>query len=119
MAYIIVVEDDELVLAVCKRNLQVLGHEVLGMVDGLDLADEINKHTPDLIILDINLPFKNGFELMAEVKETHPQVTIIGVSSTPLSNLSNADAYKHLMDDFLAKPFTTNEFSEKINKLVK
>ena len=119
MAYIIVIEDDELVLAVVKRTLLNQDHEVLCLEDGLDIITEITKRKPDLVISDINLPFKNGLQIMEEIKKVHgDEIPIIGMSSTPLSDLKNKELYQQNMNAFLAKPFNKNDLKEKISLLL-
>lgn len=79
-----------------------------------------NTITPDLILLDINLPRKNGHEILVKIKED-PRLKKIPVIM--LSTSTNHDdvmkAYKNMANCFISKPLEIEEFAEKVNEIKK
>lgn len=87
MAKILVVEDEENIRELHKRNLTRNNHEVETVENGLDALDKVREFKPDLILLDIMLPELSGIELLQLLKEQPkykdiPVLMITGVSGT-------------------------------------
>lgn len=69
MAYkILVVDDEEGLVLLMETNLQVAGFQVLTAFDGEEALRQVEKEKPDLILLDIRMPRKNGWEVCQELK---------------------------------------------------
>lgn len=69
MSHILVVEDEEFLVRALKDNLESEGYTVAVAMDGETAFTELAKKIPDLILLDLLLPKKNGFDVLKEVKE--------------------------------------------------
>lgn len=69
MSYILVVEDEEFLVRSLKDNLESEGYTVAVAIDGEAVFNELAKKKPDLILLDLLLPKKNGFDVLREIKE--------------------------------------------------
>lgn len=113
---ILLIEDDETMRGALKRLFEGEGYRVIPAADGTQLSQVLDNSMVDLIILDIGLPWINGFEL-AELMKSHHEL-----KSIPLifisGRTSQADikrAFSVGADDFLKKPFEI----EKIKKTVK
>ena len=70
MEKILIVEDEEPINQLIKMNLKLVGYECDQAFDGKEALEKIVSNKYDLIILDIMLPYHNGFEIMKYVKET-------------------------------------------------
>ena len=83
MKKILLVEDDKFLANLLKLKLSKQGFEIIQAYDGEEAIAKLRSIKPDLILLDIILPKKNGFELMKEInQDSHlPQVPIIVVSN--------------------------------------
>lgn len=117
-ATILVVEDRREVLDVLHRTLSDNGYEVITATDG-DLALEVAlDRLPDLIILDIGLPKKNGFAVARELRArafTNP-ILILTARDTIQDTVAGLDAGA---DDYLSKPFDYDELLARVRALLR
>ncbi|MEK7646990.1 MAG: response regulator [Patescibacteria group bacterium] len=65
---IFLVEDDQFIVRAYKDSLERAGFEVTVAFDGVEAMEQLKSMTPDLILLDIIMPLKNGFEVLSELK---------------------------------------------------
>ncbi|MFN8572200.1 MAG: response regulator transcription factor [Gemmatimonadaceae bacterium] len=118
MATILVVEDRREVLDVLQRTLTDNGYEVLAAADG-DVALEIAlDQRPDLLILDIGLPKKNGYVVARELRSrafTNP-ILMLTARDTVQDKVTGLDAGA---DDYLAKPFDYDELLARVRALLR
>ena len=92
--------------------------EVVTIGDGSQIVDAIRKETPDIVLVDVNMPNKNGYEVAAFVKSgsTHnvPVVLLAGA----FEPVNEAQAKEAGCDGVLVKPFEPNQVIEKVKKLL-
>ena len=116
---ILVVDDDEVMRSGLKRILEAEGYRVLLAVDGLELSKTLENTRLDLILLDVNLPWVDGFELCRMLKD-HPvlkQVPLILVSARK----SKGDiemGFAAGCDDYITKPFDVDYINQVIHKML-
>lgn len=67
---IVLIEDDEILAKVLREELLEAGFEVVNAYDGEEGLDFVRKEMPDLVLLDLVLPKKHGFEVLAELKKS-------------------------------------------------
>ncbi len=116
MANIMVVEDETAIADLVLMNLKMVGHNGFHAGDGNEAIGLINIQKPDLIILDVMLPGKDGFELMKEI-EPHGIPVIFLTAKEELM-----DKVKGLQlgaDDYMVKPFATIELLARIEAVLK
>jgi DNA-binding response OmpR family regulator len=70
MAKILIVEDDRMLSKLYENKIFELGHEVISAYDGYDGIEKFKKERPDLIVLDIVFPIKNGLEVLREIRKS-------------------------------------------------
>jgi two-component system response regulator VicR len=70
MCKILIVEDNPVNLFLYKEVLEKAGHKIVMCSNGIDIVNVIEKETPNVLILDILLPIKTGFEIYNEIKKT-------------------------------------------------
>ena len=115
---VLVCEDDEMVLKMVEFKLQKEGHEVYLAKDGKEAIDKILSLRPDIIITDIMMPYLTGLEIVHKVrKEMGLNTPIIIVSSIGLEK-TVLEAFQLGADDFITKPFSPNELSVRVKKLL-
>ena len=122
MKKIALIEDDVTIKEMYKMKLEMEGYSVVCANDGEKALEVIKKENPDLILLDILMPKKDGFEVLKELKNSQDS----GVKSIPvvmLTNLSNrediAEAEKLGAADYLVKArVTPNEVANKVGSFV-
>ena len=115
---ILICEDDEMVLKMVEFKLRKEGYEVHLAHDGKEASTQIQELKPDLIITDIMMPYLNGLEIVNLVRKTLKFTTpIIIVSSIGLEK-TVLEAFQLGADDFITKPFSPNELSVRVKKLL-
>lgn len=115
---ILVVDDDEIMRNALKRILETEGYKVVLAIDGLELSKVLETSRLDMILLDVNLPWVDGFELCRLIKDHHTlkDVPVILVSARK----SKADiqaGFDAGCNDYVTKPFDIDYITGVINKL--
>ena len=85
---ILLVEDDNEIRAIYQLKFKLSGHEIDVAEDGKRAIKMIKEDKPDLVLLDILLPYKDGFEILREIKNID-DTEIQAIKFVMLSNLSN------------------------------
>lgn len=121
MKKIIIIEDEEVLLDLLKKKLLKEGYQVESAQDGQIGLDKIKANPPDLILLDIIMPKKGGFEVMEELNldEKLKQIPIIVISNS--GQPIELDRVKELgATDWLIKTdFNPQELVDKVKKYLK
>lgn len=117
---ILLVEDDTFISGMYQTKLTMLGYTVRVAVDGESGWQELKKEIPDLLLLDIVLPRKDGFEILSDIRN---DAQLKGLPVILLTNLGQKpDVQKGLelgADDYIIKAhFTPTEVVEKIEKML-
>ena len=116
--HILIVEDEPKVASFVQRGLEENGFSCGIALDGLMGKRMFDTGDYDLIILDINLPYKNGFELCQEIRVSNQIIPVIMLTAlgTTEDKLSGFDSGA---DDYLLKPFEFRELLARIRSLLK
>lgn len=117
MYKILVIEDDELISSLIQENLNKWNYQAYGINDFSNVLNEFKAVSPDLVLLDINLPFFNGYYWCNEIRKLS-NVPIIFISSAS-DNMNIVMAMNMGGDDFLAKPFDLNVLIAKVNAVIR
>ncbi len=114
---ILVVDDDEVMRNALKRILESEGFKVIVASDGLELSKVLESSRFDMILLDVNLPWVDGYELCRLVKNHYAlkEVPLILVSAR-----KSEDDIKRGFDsgctDYITKPFDVEKMTEIVNR---
>ncbi|HAD03916.1 MAG: Fis family transcriptional regulator [Desulfuromonadales bacterium GWD2_61_12] len=112
---ILVVDDEHLIRWSLEQNLKKQGYEVISAGTGEDALRLVRDESPDLILLDIQLPGINGLQVLEKVKELEEEVIVIMV--TALGVLETAvKAMRMGAYDYINKPFNLDELAIIIKK---
>jgi len=115
---ILLVEDEQKIADTLCVGLQEQGYQVAVAYDGNRGAELFGQHSFDLMVLDLNLPGLNGYELCRRIRAVNTQVPIIML--TALSALKDKiEGYDSGADDYVVKPFEFRELLMKIRVLLK
>lgn len=117
---VLVIEDDETMRSAIQRILEPDGFLVKLAADATELSQVMNDEAVDLILLDIGLPWINGFELGQMLKEHKDlkKIPLVFISGQA-SEKDMKDAFAIGADDFIKKPFDIEKFKKTINVLLK
>jgi DNA-binding response OmpR family regulator len=118
MAKIIIVDDDEKVTTLLGRFLAASGYRVTVVNDSSKAMQAANTILPDLIILDIMMPYPDGFTLCKMLRDEPKFAKTPILIITALDN-SNSKATTFGANDYLAKPFNLDELAYKVEVLLK
>jgi CheY-like chemotaxis protein len=122
--YILVVDDDPDLVETVGMMLESKGCEVGMAYDGIEGEESIRKRRPDLIVLDIMMPRKDGYVLCAELKANPdtrdiPVVLLTAVSdAVPSTTYTHADGMSTEADDYIPKPIETESLWDVISNLL-
>jgi CheY-like chemotaxis protein len=120
---IMIVEDDAFVMDIYKTRLSQEGYEILDASNGVEAVKKLKdgKKMPDLILLDIIMPYMDGFDVLEEIKKNEKTKKIPVVLLTNLSQKDDVEKGLGLgASDFIIKShFTPSEVLEKIKMLIK
>ena len=121
-AKILLVEDDNFLRSICLKKLVKEGFEVFEAIDGEKALKNLEKYSPNIVLLDLVLPTMDGFEILTSIRK-NPDPKLAAVPIIILSNLGQDEEIKKAMDlganMFLVKAnFTTGEIVKKVKKLL-
>lgn len=109
---ILIVEDDITIGEKIKSHLEKWAYKVILATDFQDILGEVTAVSPDLILMDITLPYYNGFYWCAEIRKLF-KIPIVFISSAD-DNMNIVMAMDMGGDDFIAKPFDLAVLTAKI-----
>jgi DNA-binding response OmpR family regulator len=119
---ILVVDDDPDLVESVSMKLESENFSVTKAYDGVEAWDKIKEERPDLIILDVMMPRKNGYELCNELKKSEEYKDIIVVLLTAVADAVTSTSYTHmdgkttLADDFIPKPIELDRLMEIVKE---
>jgi CheY-like chemotaxis protein len=121
MARILLIDDDDAVRTMLRLTLNEFGHQVTEARDGAEGLKLLRNAGTDLVITDILMPEKEGFEVMLELRATHPSLKIIAISGG--GRMISAKDYLAVAKAFgasktLAKPFSNEALLAAIGELL-
>lgn len=117
MYRILIVEDDKVIAKAMNRQMIAWGYETCVPEDFRNIMEHFVEFDPQLVLLDISLPFYNGYHWCTEIRRVS-NVPIIFISSNS-DNMNIVMAMNMGADDFIAKPFDFNVLIAKIQALLR
>jgi two-component system KDP operon response regulator KdpE len=117
MATILIVEDDQELLKMLQVGLKRMGHDIIGSPNGVDALYQAAYAKPDLVVLDLMMPWASGDAVLGFIRSTDALkgTRVLVLSAHPngqqISEQLNADAY-------LAKPVDINTLRQNIESLL-
>jgi DNA-binding response OmpR family regulator len=117
MAHVLVVEDADDIRLLLVDLLDVMGHTVTEVADGLSGVREAIRHPPDLIILDLMMPTASGDSALQFIRGT-PQIAHLPVLVLSAHVDVEAIATRYGADAWLSKPVEMKTLREKITELL-
>ncbi len=122
--YILVVDDDPDLVETVAMMLESKGCEVGRAYDGVEGEESIRQRRPDLVILDVMMPRKDGYQLCGELKSDEatrsiPIVLLTAVGeAVPSTSYTHADGMSTEADEYIAKPIDTESMWNIVNSLL-
>lgn len=117
MFRILIIEDDKVISDKIEKHLEKWGYQVECVADFANVLKYFNRFEPELVLMDIGLPFYNGYYWCGEIRKIS-QVPIIFISSAS-DNMNVVMAINMGGDDFIVKPFDLEILSAKIQAVLR
>jgi DNA-binding response OmpR family regulator len=114
---VLVIEDSEAIRLPVATALSALGYEVEAWRDGAALSERLGPVAPDVVILDVMLPGRDGFQLLQEIRRTSTAAVIMLTARD-----TTADRVRGLTggaDDYLVKPFAMAELVARVQAVLR
>ena len=115
---ILVVEDTEAIRVSVETALHTAGFVVRALPDGTELEPELTRFRPDLVVLDVMLPMRNGYEVLKELRRRGSTVAILMLTAKGMEG-DKILGLKLGADDYLAKPFGLGELLARVEALLR
>ncbi len=118
---ILVVDDDPDLVEAVSMKLEAKNYRVAKAYDGVEAMDRINEEKPALVILDVMMPRKNGWDVCEEIKNDDGLKDIAVVLLTAVADSVKTTSYTHhdgkttLADDYIPKPIDLDELMEIVS----
>jgi two-component system, sensor histidine kinase and response regulator len=117
---ILIVDDSQVDASMLRELLTLLGHTAYPACDGIEALEMVKANPPDLILMDVNMPGKNGYEVCKNLKlnpelSTIPVIFLSGVADT----MGITQAFAAGGVDYVTKPYVIEELSSRINTHLK
>ena len=114
MARILVVEDNPDNLKLFRAILVMKGHEVTSLLSGDGLLEALVQSRPDLVLMDIQLPGRDGFELLSEIRASpFAKLTVVALTAHAMSG-DREKAREAGFDEYITKPIDIATFPDLV-----
>ena len=112
----LIVDDEEAIRELIKMSLEIAGYECYLAIDGDDAIKKMNEVKPDLVLLDIMLPIKDGYTLAPIFIDNNIPVIFLTAKD---STIDKVKGLKIGADDYITKPFETIELLARIESVLR
>lgn len=122
--YVLIVDDDPDLVEAVAMNLESRGFSIGKAYDGIEAWESIKAKRPDLVVLDVMMPRKNGYEVCDELKSDNeykdiPVILLTAVgSAVPSTTYTHQDGMKVQADDYVPKPVDLDKLAELVSELI-
>ena len=119
MARILIVEDSPDNMKLFRTILGLKGHDVIGLAGGDGLLNAIEEKSPDLVLMDIQLPGKDGFTLLQEIRgSAASHVRVIALTAHAMTG-DRERALDAGFDGYITKPIDIRGFPEQVDRALR
>lgn len=115
---ILAVDDERHIVRLVEVNLQRAGYEVVTAYDGREALEKVQSENPDLVVLDVMMPYMDGFEVLKNLKADPATAEIPVIMLT--AKAQDADVFKGWqsgVDCYLTKPFNPMELLTFVKRI--
>jgi type IV pilus assembly protein PilB len=117
---VLLVDDEDQLRRVMRDLLERDGYAVIEAADGVEALDQVDRHAPDIIVLDLNLPGLDGFGVLSHLRSRRATEAIPVVVLTARGDEENEiRVFEFGADDFLSKPFRARALSARLDAVLR
>lgn len=110
---ILIIDDEDSIHLLYSEEFEEEGYEVYGALSGEAALDKLNDISPDLVILDINMPGMDGIEVLRKIKEINPNLPVILSSAY---QEFKQDLASWASDDYIVKSANLDELKAAVKR---
>lgn len=115
---LLLVDDDEVLLKALRRSLEALGYGIAVCSDGNLVLGAIASSDPDMVVLDVMLPGKDGFTVLREIRERYAELPVIMLTARS-EDIDKVLGLEMGADDYLSKPFNVRELAARVKAVAR
>ena len=116
MARILIVEDSPDNMKLFRTILALKGHDVIGLSGGEGLLEAVEQHSPELVLMDIQLPGKDGLTLLKEIRKSPwSRVRVVALTAHAMTG-DRERALEAGFDGYITKPIDIRAFPEQVQR---
>lgn len=116
MATILIVEDSADNMTLFRTLLTLRQHTVVGLTSGEGLLATLDQHQPELVLMDIQLPGKDGFALLEEIRGSpHRALKVVALTAHAMAG-DQERALRAGFDGYITKPIDVRLFPEQVGR---
>ncbi len=117
---VLIADDEPDILEILKYNLEKEGYQVITAKDGNEALDKAKYHQPDLVVLDMMMPKKNGMEVCEILRaQSNFNETVIMFLTALSDETTQLKGFDTGADDYVSKPISPSVFVSKVNALLR
>lgn len=117
MARVMIADDSDAIRMVLQDILSIGGHQIVAEAqNGAEAVEMYSQAIPDVLLLDLAMPKKDGLTVVKEVMSKHPDAKIILITASDNQNIIN-ECLSHGAKSFISKPFDFDRVLKLINEL--
>lgn len=114
---VLIIEDNKSIVDILTTYLLQSSYNPIVAVDGVDGLEKFKKYNPDIILLDIMMPKKDGYEVLCEIRQTsNVPIIMVTAKTEEASRIMGLD---YGADDYIVKPFSPKEVVARINAVLR
>lgn len=111
---VLLAEDDLQMGFIIKDNLEEEGFDVINCPDGETAWEQFQRKTPDICLLDVNMPGRDGFSLAKKIRQRNDVVPILFLTAKSMEE-DKLKGFETGADDYITKPFSMKELMSRMN----
>ncbi|GHT51024.1 DNA-binding response regulator [Bacteroidia bacterium] len=115
---ILIAEDEILFAKVLQEAFKEKGFTVYGADNGLSALKQYHTCKPDVIVMDIDMPEKDGWEVLSQIRENDKWIPVIIMTGRQSDKIDSVESYKKGADYFIRKPFNLQEIIELVDFVI-
>jgi len=116
---VLIVEDDQSIANLLRINLDLAGFKTILAMDGNQAVELFNKNRVDLVLLDLMLPGKDGWEILAYINEKSNGLIPVVITSAKTQRADLTKGFEMGIAYYITKPFDPEELVDRIKTILK
>lgn len=116
--HLLIVDDEQMLLDMVSDALRFAGYNVATASDGAEALEAVRARRPDLVVLDVNMPGDDGFEVARQFRSMDPSIAVLFLTARADHDAMRA-GFEAGGDDYLTKPFRLEELRLRVEAILR